>query len=194
MTSKEIIKSYRQGGTGNCVSIAVIKASIQVFGLDKVVYFQKTTNEGYSFTMRDGFESSITKQEVELAIKGSNFICKVNKDIFNYSNLCFAAMAKRALDDKHEGSKTYKGAIESLNNGEYYYLGADWLGLRHHKRAIGLRFIWNNIGVVGASPKHCFFCSEGIVDKYGTPDPINWLEKIKYAFFSYYRIASESAY
>ena len=64
MTTSEIIKSFRQGGTGNCVSIAVIKAGIQVFGLDKVVYFEHTTNEENSFTMRDGFEGVLTKSEI----------------------------------------------------------------------------------------------------------------------------------
>ena len=85
-------------------------------------------------------------------------------------------------------------AINLLNNGEYYYLGADWLGLRHHKRAMGLKYIWNTVGVVGASSKHCFFCSEGIVDDFGIPKRVKLLERIKYKFFHYYRIAKEPVY
>ncbi len=194
MTTSEIIKSFKQGGTGNCVSIAIIKAGIQVFGINKVVTFHSDGNNGYHFTMRDGFESTVNKSEIDAAQTGSKFISLENREVFDYANLCFAAMAKRAFEEQNEESKTYQEAIDSLNNGEYYYLGADWLGLRHHKRAIGLKYVLSNIGVVGASPKHCFFCSEGIVDSYGVPNPINWLEKIKYKFFSYYRIAPEPIY
>ena len=184
MTTSEIIKSFRQGGTGNCVSIAVIKAGIQVFGLDKVVYFEHTTNEENSFTMRDGFEGVLTKSEILEANSSSKFLLLENKFVFEYANLCFASMAKRALMEEHEGASTITQAINSLNNGEYYYLGADWLGLRHHKRAMGLKYIWNNLGVVGASSKHCFFCSEGIVDDFGIHNRVKILERIKYKFFS----------
>lgn len=194
METKDIITSFRQGGTGNCVSIAVIKAAIQVFGLGKVIYFQQDEDKQYMFTMRDGFENTLTEAEIEAATEGSKFILLNNKEVFTYANFCFAAMVKRVLIEEHEGASTYAEAIEALNNGEYYYLGADWIGLRHYKRAVGLRYIWSNIGVVGASPKHCFFCSEGIKDNYGIPDKINWLERLAYRFFHYYRIADVASY
>lgn len=193
MSSKDIIESFKQGGTGNCVAIAVIKASIQIFGLHKVVHFVGNDN-GYLFSMRDGFNNEITYSELRQAIDGSKFILLNDVEIFNYANLCFAAMAKRAMVENNENADTYRKSIDSLNNGEFYFLGADWLGLRHHKRALGLRYIWSNLGVVGASPKHCFFCSEGLVDDYGEPNPINWLDRLKYTFFSYYRIAYEPIY
>lgn len=194
MTSKEIITSFRQGGTGNCVSIAVIKAGIQVFGLGKVVFFIPSNDDGYTFKMRDGFEGMLTSSEISEAKAGSKFLILNNEQVFNYANLCFAAMAKRALEDRNEDASTFQEAIASLNNGEYFYYGADWIGLRHHKRALGLKYIWSNKGVVGASAKHCFFCSEGLVDDYGIPNPINWLERIKYKFFHYYRIAPDPVY
>ncbi len=194
MTTTEIIKSFRQGGTGNCVSIAVIKASIQVFGIDKVVHFERSTAEEYSFIMKDGFEGTLSNFELEVAKNGSKFLILENEQVLNYANLCFASMAKRALIDEHEGATTMTQAVDSLNNGEYYYLGADWLGLRHHKRAMGLKYVWDNAGVVGASRKHCFFCSEGIVDDYGAPNRISIIERIKYKFFNYYRIAQDPIY
>jgi hypothetical protein len=194
MTTSEIIKSFRQGGTGNCVSIAVIKAAIQVFGADKVVHFQPSEDDGFAFTMRDGFEAMLTKSEIVEARSSSKFLSLENESIYTCANLCFASMSKRALLEENENASSFTEAIATLNNGEYYYLGADWLGLKHHKRALGLKYIWNNIGVVGASPKHCFFCSEGIVDDYGAPNRINWLERVKYKFFHYYRIAKDPIY
>lgn len=194
MNSEDIIKAFRQGGTGNCVSIAVIKAGIEVFGIGNVIYFKDSGKGGYSFIMRDGFEAELSAGEVEQAIMGSKFILLQNKEVFDYANLCFAAMAKRALSEENEFAKTYQQAIESLNNGEYYFLGADWIGLKHFKRETGLKFIWNTTGVIGASPKHCFFCSGGVVDDYGTPNPINWIERLKYKLFRYYRIADQPSY
>lgn len=194
MKTSEIITSFKQGGTGNCVSIAVIKAGIQIFGVDKVVHFERTPENGYSFTMRDGFEGTLTAGEIIQVAEGSEFLLLENKEVLEYANLCFASMAKRALSEEHEGARTILDAVESLNNGEYYYLGADWLGLRHHKRPVGLKYIWNNIGVVGASRGHCFFCSEGLVDDYGIPNRISLIDRIKYKFFSYYRIAAEPHY
>lgn len=194
MKTVEIIKSFRQGGTGNCVSIAVIKAAIQIFGLEKVVHFESSQEGGMSFIMKDGFEGVLSATELEDCKKGSKFIILENENAYKYACLCFASMAKRVLIEEHEGSLTINQAIEALNNGEYYYLGADWLGLRHYKRAIGLKYVWDNFGVVGASRKHCFFCSEGIVDDFGTPNRIRFLERIKYKFFNYYRIAHDPVY
>jgi hypothetical protein len=194
MESERIIKAFKQGGAGNCVSIAVIKASIQVFGIGGVVQFLKTNENNYSFLMKDGFEGEISNYELNMACEGSKFEHQEDLEIFNYANLCFSAMVKRAQLENHEGAISFEQAINALNNGEYYYLGADWLGLRHHKRSLGLKYIWNNIGVVGASPRHCFFCSHGLVDDYGMPNPISWIEKAKYRFFSYYRIAPEPMY
>lgn len=194
MNTVELIESFKQGGTGNCVSIAVIKASIQVFGIDKVVHFSKNELNNFHFSMRDGFEDQLSHQEIDIARKESNFILLENTAVFEYAVLCFAAMAKRAQIETNEDAGSYIEAINSLNNGEFYYMGADWLGLRHYKRAIGLKYVWENIGVVGASSKHCFFCSEGIVDNYGSPNYINGLERLKYKFFNYYRIASTPMY
>ncbi len=194
MTTSEIIKSFRQGGTGNCVSIAVIKAGIQIFGINKVVHFEESTDGKYAFIMKDGFEGILSESELEEAKVGSKFLPLENDKVLDYANLCFASMAKRALMEEHEGATNMTQAIQSLNNGEYYYLGADWLGLRHYKRAIGLKYVWDNLGVVGASRKHCFFCSEGIVDDYGAPNRISLFERIKYRFFNYYRIAQTPVY
>lgn len=194
MEAIKLIKSFKQGGAGNCVSIAVIKASIQVFGLHNVVHFQTLTPDSISFIMKDGFEGVLGQDEMAIAEAGSRFQCLENRAIFDYSNKCFAAMAKRLLDEGYGNATTFTMAVSELNDGEHYHKGADFLGLRHYRRAVGLKYVLSNIGVVGASKKHCFFCSNGLVDNYGVPDRINILERIKYRFFDYYRIDSKPAY
>jgi hypothetical protein len=194
MTTRELIEAFKQGGTGNCVSIAIIKASIQVFGLDNVVQFEEDQNGDTQFIMRDGFEGKLTVQELAQAKTTSKFVAGKNSNIYEYAVKCFAAMAKKAQEDANEDSSTFSEAIDSLNNGEYWHKGPYWLGVQNFKRDIGFKYIFGNIGVVGASRKHCFFCSEGIEDDYGTPNRIRLIERIKYGFFSYYRIASTPSY
>ena len=194
ITTREMILSFRQGGAGNCVSIAVIKAGIQIFGVNELVLFEQQSDGVLSFIMKDGFEGTLTEHELNQAKNGSKFILQNNEEIYNYANLCFASMSKRAFMEHNENADTFQKAIATLNNGEYYFMGADWLGLRHHKRAIGLKYVWSNAGVVGASAKHCFFCSEGLVDDHGTIDPIRFFDRLKYTFYNYYRISKEPIY
>lgn len=194
MTTRELIASFKQGGTDNCVSIAIIKASIQVFGLDNVVQFEVDQNGDTIFIMRDGFEGKLTTLELAIAKTESKFVVGQKIDVYEYAVKCFAAMAKKAQEDANEDCSTFSEAIDSLNNGEYWHKGPYWLGVQNFKRDIGLKYIFGNIGVVGASRKHCFFCSEGIEDDYGIPNRIRWIERLKYRFFSYYRIANSPSY
>ncbi len=186
MDTKTMIRSFKQGGTGNCVSVAVIKAAVQIFGLDNVFnhYWQEDI---CSITMRDGFECSLSRIELELATEGSEFILLDNKGIYDYANLCFAAMSKRAQIEENDDipEMSFGQAIKSLNNGEYYTHGPDWLGIRFNIRNTRRKYIWQYKGVVGASRKHCFFASEGYEDDYGRIDKIKGLER---RFCKWYRI------
>ena len=129
--------------------------------------------------MQDGFELTVSETEIKQAAMGSRFIKLENQEIFEYANLCFAAMAKRAQLEKADdfGPFTYDQAMQALNNGEYYLEGVNWLGLRHHCRSIGRKYVFHYPGVIGASKQHCFFSSFGIEDAYGSPYPIVGLEE-----------------
>ncbi|WP_430412849.1 hypothetical protein [Kordia sp.] len=178
METVDIIKSFKQGGEGNCVSIAIIKAGIQVFGINKI-FIHQWEGDNCKILMKDDYTLNITKEELALAIEGSKFIVLNNQEIFEYANLCFAAMAKRAQTEENDDTPnmTYAEAIETLNDGEWYTHGADWLGLRYNVKNIKRRGIWRYKGVVGASRKHCFFASEGKEDQYGTVDTIGVFER-----------------
>ena len=194
MNTKEIITAFRQGGTGNCVSIAVIKAGIEIFGLDKIFHAVLQEDNTFSITMRDGFQLKLTQLELAMAKEGSRFIVKANQEVFNYANFCFAAMAKRAQIEENDDlprEMTFVQAIDTLNDGEYYMEGPGWLGLRHHCRAIGRKYIFHYPGVIGASRAHCFFASYGIEDDHGNYDFIKGLER---RFCKWFRISPEQVY
>lgn len=190
--STNLITAFKQGGTGNCVSIAILKASIEIFGPDKVVVYSKSEN-GYNITMRDGYQLHLSNSELDLAKINSFLLEGTDKNIFEYANFLFGTMAKRAQEENNDGNMnmTYQQAIESLNDAEHYLEGPHWLGLRHHIRHIGRKFCWQYPGVVRASKSHCAFISFGVEDNYGTPDEVSWIES---RFFKFYRIANEPIY
>ena len=139
-TSKDLITGFKQGGTGNCVSIAVIKAGIEIFGINKVLFHQKIENK-FDISMRDGYRLKLSNEELEIAQNQSSFIQGTDIDILNYANFLFGAMAKRAQEENNDGNEnmTFEESTVTLNDGEYYLEGPHWLGLRHHIRNIGRR-------------------------------------------------------
>jgi hypothetical protein len=192
MNNKDLIKSFKQGGTGNCVSIAIIKASIEIFGLDGV--FESTWNDqNCDVIMRDGFELTFTIEEHEIATNASKFELLENKEVFDFANLAFTAMVKRAQMEDNDGNEnmSFLEAIDSLNKGELYLEGPHWLGVRQHMRSIGRRYIWQYRGVIGASSKHCFFASKRFEDNYGRIDRLGRLER---RFCKWFRIDEKAIF
>lgn len=181
--ARNIIQSFRQGGEGNCVSIAIIKAGIEVFGVGGL--FRVTERQGaVTVITKDGKEMELSQIELEQARDGSHFICLEDENIFNYANFAFAVMAKYAQQDGNDSfgpnEMTFEQAIGTLNNGENYLEGPRWLGLKSHVKNIGRKYRWQYPGCVGASAKHCFFMSYGYEDQYGTPDSTgDFLDRLK---------------
>lgn len=191
MTTQEIITSFRQGAdSANCVSVAVIKASVEVFGLTGV--FSKIAREAEltTVTLRDGISVSLEQEEIDLAAHKSGFILGTNKALYDFAILAFAVMGKRAQRAHNEGAATFEEALETLCNGEDFTKGPSWLGLDRYALRIKKRDIWKHAGVVGTSAKHCFFASFGWEDAYGTPDKITQLEMLFNGsrFLYFYRI------
>ncbi len=188
MDTKEIIASFRQSeNSGNCVAIAVIKASVEVFGLTGVFASINRTTDEVTVTQRDGIVLTVTSDEFELAAQKADFVLGTNKQLYEFANFAFAIMAKRAQRAHHEGAITYEDAIDALLNGESYAKGPEWLGLEQYVQKIRKQDIWKFAGVVGASEKHCFLASFGWQDVYGKPDKITqfrlWFNPLKYQYF-----------
>jgi hypothetical protein len=112
-----LITSWRQGREGNCASVAVIKAAMHKWG-NKVFADQKLASDGgFDVRMRDGKQIHVSPQELAAARRMSHFVGRDSK-AFDYANLVYASMAKRALLERHEGARTFSQACHSLNNGE----------------------------------------------------------------------------
>ncbi len=194
--AKDIITGFKQGGMSNCVAIAVIKAGMEVFGTNQLLLLEAQSTGETRVTMRDGFQLHLTAEDILLATQRSLFLRGSNEQLLNYANLCFAAMAKRALLMKHEDVKTYEDALISLNNGENFAAGPEWLGLLPHCKPVDRAEIYTLPGIVCASKNHCFFVTYGWEDNYGTPDKISdkelFLERNKFAKF--YRIAPQKQF
>lgn len=159
---------FKQGGTGNCVSVAAIKAAMTKFGPDQVFKHMARAGNGYDITMRDGVKVRVSDAELALARQQSR-ISGRNPELVSKANLMYAAMAKRAQRDGNDGLKnmSFQRACQSLNDGESYLEGPRWLGLKDHVRKIKPDDMDRYSAVVAASNRHAVFASGGYVDHYG---------------------------
>jgi hypothetical protein len=160
--------AFKQGGTGNCVSVAAIKAAMAKFGPDNVFKSVTRSGNGYDVTMRDGVKVRVSDAELSTASRLSRFSGK-DATVLRQANLMYAVMANRAQLQGNDGRKnmTFERACQSLNDGESYLEGAKWLGLKDHMKKINPRDMDKYDAVVTASSKHAMFASDGFIDHYG---------------------------
>lgn len=113
---------FRQGSNGNCVTISAIKAAMAKFGQSpKDIYKSvEASEQGYKVVMRDGFELTLSKAELQAAIRGSNFVGMSDPEMLKDAHFLFACSAKRAQMENNDGwaSRSFNAAITTLNNGE----------------------------------------------------------------------------
>jgi hypothetical protein len=160
--------AFKQGGTGNCVSVAAIKAAMAKFGPDNVFKSVTRSGNGYDVTMRDGVKVRVSDSELASASRLSRLSGK-DSGLLRQANLMYAAMANRAQLEGNDGRRnmSFEQACQSLNNGESYLEGAKWLGLKNHMKKINPRDMDSYTAVITASAKHAMFASGGYIDHYG---------------------------
>ena len=160
--------AFKQGGTGNCVSVAAIKAAMAKFGPDHVFKSVTRSGTGYDVTMRDGVKVRVSDAELATASRLSRLSGK-DPALLRKANLMYAVMANRAQLEGNDGRKrmSFERACQSLNDGESYLEGARWLGLKNHVRKINPRNMDDYTAVVAASSRHAMFASNGYIDHYG---------------------------
>ena len=137
-----IWSGFRQGPSGNCVTVSAIKAAMYRFGQSPTDIFRSVRKEpgGYHVVMHDDFQLRLTDSELAQAAQGSRFIGP-DKEMLKDAQFLFAVSAKRAQMEDNDGtaSRSFHAALRSLNNGE-----AEWgpgegflrLGLRKHMRTV----------------------------------------------------------
>lgn len=141
----DIWGGFRQGNTGNCVTVSAIKAAMTKFGQHPSSIFSgvQKTPEGYQVRMRDGFELMISDRELSQAISGARFIGR-DTEMLKDAHFLFAVSAKRAQMENNDGTawRSFQAAIHSLNNGEDERRpgeALERLGLRQHMRRVSVR-------------------------------------------------------
>lgn len=169
-----LISSWRQTSEGNCVSVATIKAAMHKWG-NKVFLDQKAAADGgMDLTLRDGHRMHLTPTELETARRLSRFR-GADPQALEYANLCYAAIAKRAQQQGHQGARSFAAACHSLNDGEQVHYPAKLLGISDHLRRINVRDIPNHEIVVAWNAGHMIYGTNGVTDRWGAPaSPWRW--------------------
>lgn len=163
----DLITAWRQGGQGNCVSVAVIKAAMTKFGNQVFQSMEKLPDGSMKFLMKDGKEVQVTGAELEIAKRMCDWKNLGGSKELEYAQLCYAAIAKRALENRHEGARTFAQACHSLNNGEDVLYPALLLGLKNNIKRIDLRNLGYYEAAVTWNSGHALFSNNGKIDGYG---------------------------
>jgi len=184
-TNIELINSFAQGdvnlpppmGTvGNCASVALIKASIEVFGLNNVFKHEKSV-DSYKVTFKNN--RIVIFSETELARSNEVAGFKLNEkepaklelytSIRDYAQIAMCAMVKRVMEigEAGEGKGDFEKALRALNDGANTPNLPEKLGLEDYC----LDKKWfrdaNGNGLFGWLSGHTVYISHGVRDKYG---------------------------
>jgi len=180
LSSDKIFESFKQGDRTNCSSIAFIKASLNVYGLDNLFVIEKVNDSLQKVTLKNNASFNLKDEEINKAKVSAGFVyikdnCESEK-ITEYAVLTYAVMAKyKQIIDKES---TFDRALEDLEDGEVYtptiykYLGFE-VGkqIQKLKRESGSEFC----GVVAWSTAHAVFVCEEFMDYYGNKKSI-WIK------------------
>lgn len=172
LSSDRIFDSFKQGERTNCSSIAFIKASLNIFGLDNLFVTEKVNDSLYKITLKNNATFNLTNKELNTATISADFVfIKKNEDskkIRDYAVLAYAVMAKyKQIIDRED---SFEKALEDLEEGELYtptiykYLGFEkGKQIEKLKRLSGGEFC----GVVAWSNAHAVFVCQDYMDYYG---------------------------
>lgn len=208
MDNKTFFYAFRQGVVqnvegegGNCTSVALIKAAVDVLGIDKV-FEERKTAKGIECVLKDKTTLALTTEELALAKKESAFvICediesdeeqKLFTSILNCAHRCFAVIAKHVQlnGELYDGSrskpfKTFEEALESVNDGLYAPLSYHYLGLsKNVERMPNLSRTVGKHGIVTWSAHHTVYACDGYYDLRGV------MRKMRPKYFGRFRIVA----
>lgn len=172
LSSDRIFESFKQGERTNCSSIAFIKASLNIYGLDNLFVTEKVNDSLYKITLKNNASFHLKNEELNKATFSAGFIIIKNneesKKIRDYAVLTYAVMAKyKQIIDKQP---TFDIALEDLEDGEVYTPTIyKYLGFEKDKQVQTLKRLSGNefCGVVAWSTAHAVFVCEEYMDYYG---------------------------
>lgn len=184
-TNIELIESFAQGevnlpppmGTvGNCASIALIKASIEVFGLNNVFKLLKT-GDTYQVTFKNSKKVTFTEKELARSNEVAGFELNTTNpsklelytSIRDYAQIALCSMVKRVMEigEAGEGKGDFEKALRALNDGANTPNLPEKLGLEDY--CLGKKWFRDasGEGLLGWLSGHTVYISQGVRDKYG---------------------------
>lgn len=184
----DIIRSFYQGNVqlsenntnvGNCASIALIKASIEVFEINNVVNYSFENNI-YNVTLKNNITLSFSKDQLERSNYVANFklnsvdIGKLNlyKQILEYAQILMCSMVVMVtkIGESGKGIGDFEEALKALNDGANSPNIPRLLGLENHYKG---KTKWQRFlmkpqkGMIAWLSGHTVFMSNKSYDYYG---------------------------
>lgn len=167
--ASNIFTGFRQGGAGNCVTVAAIKAGMTRFGTGGIFQGVQRANDGsWNINMRDGYKMNLTQQELNWA-RGLSRFHGSDQKLLNRAIFYYAAATKRAMYENNDGwgRRGFAAAAQTLNNGEMTREGLHFLGLDRYVRQVSVRDMHRYNAVVASNNGHAMWVSGGVVERYG---------------------------
>lgn len=163
-----LFKAFKQGARGNCASIALIKSSINIFGLHGVFTEKKLDEDTWEILLKNQKKIILSNEDIEKAKKSADFKTKNNEnaELVHYAIKCYAVMAK--MREKLEGIESFDMALKKLEKGYYTPLVYNLLGLENNVKSL-TRFsnVENKCGIVAWRTKHAVYSCNGYFDNHG---------------------------
>lgn len=166
-----LYKSFRQGERTNCASIALIKASLEVYGLDSLFTVSNKNADEINVILKDGTSEKLSKIELDLSRNSAGFVLmdssKESIQVYEYAILTYAILAKHKMTI--EKYNKFEDALTELEYGADASEVYKYLGFRRNKEVVRhKRFTGGSLcGLIAWSPAHAVYSCNGIMDYHG---------------------------
>ena len=170
--SDVLFTCYKQGRSGDCVSVGFTKAAIGVFGVNGVFTEKHIDDSHTEVTLKNGKKYILSNDEFLMADTAMHIKPGSNADaeIMQYATKCFAVMAKVKQD--LENIETYEEALHKLQRSAHGKKISYTLGLENKVEILEKTPDDVRVGIAWTK-KHVVFVSNGYMDMYGKKVPLD---------------------
>lgn len=165
---------------GNCVSIAVIKASLAEFKTVKAIYKGfSIKNDTVFIVFNDDLKIFVSNEERNMAAGMAGFGKGINSMYYDTAIIIYASICKRALERKYiypadsACLHTFKDAVYFINSG--YSTGSAGELLCLKLSPVGKKEALHSNAAIIRTSAHTAFCTKGVQDFLGRRHPVKML-------------------
>ncbi|WP_218155306.1 hypothetical protein [Chitinophaga sp. YR627] len=172
----DLFNSFKQGERPNCASIALIKAALNIYGLNNLFLIERISDTSQKIILKNNKSFILTNSEISQANQSADFVFIADnaetRKIVEYAVLTYAVMAKnkQIIDEEVD----FRTALENLEYGAYTPTVYKCLGFEKGKQVKKLRRLSGGdySGMVAWSSAHAVFACEGYMDYHGSRKPL----------------------